>query len=268
MVNLFTQVIRENLENVLHEIRFDLFTGNGIESVKECLIDTVGPARTPAVNDEPETWLVTVFRVLDDRELVAFYIKLLSRGIVDPGFADQANYELGRENYRLFFHDDSDRWWFIDEGIERIAYAIFEAVSIVQAHGLDNIEEALAEAERKRVAGEWEYVVWKCSKAVEGVARHCLRTKMQQAGDTPPTQMPEMGGCYNQLRGGRYSFWNEREPLAKVFSIIRSDFRNPTSHMDTGSVRPHDARDCDNEQDATTSSVLSHLVILQMLQRL
>jgi hypothetical protein len=267
-MNLFTEVIRENLKNVLHNIWLDFLQGNSIELVKECIIDTIGPNRTPAVNDEPELWLNRIFRELNDRELVAFYIKLLSRRLVNPSFAEDANYEFVRENYRLFFHEDTGRWWFIDEGLDQIAYAIYEAVTIVRALGLNETENSLLEADRRRVAGEWELVVWKCSKAVEGVARHCLRVKMQQAGVTPPNQMPEMGRCYNQLCEPRYSFWNEDEPIAKFFKIIKDSYRNPTSHLDDGSIRPQDARDCNNEKDARAAFVLSHLVIFQMLQRL
>ena len=268
MVDLFAEVIRENLEIVLRYIWFDFLQGSDIESVKECIIDIVGPPRTPAVNDDPVLWLDRIFRELDDRELIAFYIKLLSRRLVEPSFAEDANYELARENYRLFFHEDLGRWWFIDEGLHQIAYAIYDAVSIVRALGLNEIEDALLEADTRRTAGDWEFVVWKCSKAVEGVGRHCLRTRMQRAGVTPPDQMPEMGGCYGQLCETRYSFWNENEPIANYFKIIKDNYRNPTSHLDTGVPRPQNTRDCNNEEDARAAFVLSHLVIYQMLDRL
>jgi len=252
---------------LLHD-RNDLLNDNFLREIKDCVLTIIGTGRTPAVHGDWDEWLELVFRrELDDRELIALYIKLLEGRILPKDFADDLNVVLEREKHILFYNKDADRWWLVDEGVEFAAYTVQEAVSLVRAKGLDEVDNALREAAVGREKGQWEYCVWKCSKAVEAVGRHCLRNAIQRQHGPVPDPMPTMDPCAKQLT--RQRFWSDDEPLAKLFDIIKGDFRNPTSHLDDdpNSSRPANQRDCNNEGDASLAFVLSHLTIYWMIRR-
>lgn len=152
---LFSNVIREDLEKTILDNRYDILDESTLSEVKRCVIEIIGTDRTPAVDDDWDEWLRRVITgVLKERELIALYIKLLEQSIVQQDFSEQVNLVLEMENYRLFYNSDSDRWWFVDEGIEAIAYSVHEAVGLVQAHGLNEVDDALTQAERKRRLAE------------------------------------------------------------------------------------------------------------------